>query len=65
MGSQRKGAGAFYEDPRKINNLRGQPWKIGLDFHAGVGFQVDSQRYRLWGADGHAATSPCVTGNYA
>jgi hypothetical protein len=48
----------------KIDALRGQQYEIGLGFYSGVRFHVDSQRYRLWGADGHAATSPCVTGNY-
>jgi hypothetical protein len=48
----------------KIDDLRGQQYEIGLGFYSGVRFHVDSQRYRLWGADGHAATSPCVTGNY-
>ena len=49
----------------KIHDLRGKEYDIGLGFYSGVRFHVDSQRYRLWGADGHAATSPCVTGNYA
>ncbi len=48
----------------KIDDLRGQQYEIGLGFYSGVRFHVDSQRYRLWGADGHAATSPCVTGDY-
>jgi hypothetical protein len=49
----------------KIDELRGQQYQIGLGFYSGVRFHVDSQRYRLWGPDGHAATSPCVTGVYS
>lgn len=49
----------------KIDDLRGKEYDIGLGFYSGVRFHVDSQRYRLWGADGHAATSPCVTGIYS
>jgi hypothetical protein len=48
-----------------IHELRGREYDIGLGFYSGVRFHVDSQRFRIWGADGHAATSPCVTGNYA
>ena len=49
----------------KIHDLRGQQYDIGLGFYSGVRFHVDSQRFRVWGADGKAATSPCNTGIYA
>src|SRR3954471_10440653 len=49
----------------KIHDLRGEQYDIGLGFYAGVRFHVDSQRFRRWGADGKAATSPCNTGVFA
>jgi len=49
----------------KIHDLRGREYDIGLGFYSGVRFHVDSQRFRAWGADGKAATSPCNTGVFA
>lgn len=49
----------------KIHDLRGQQYDIGLGFYSGVRFHVDSQRFRVWGADGKSATSPCNTGVFA
>src|SRR3954471_17162938 len=49
----------------RIHDLRGRDYDIGLGFYSGVRFHVDSQRFRAWGADGKAATSPCNTGVFA
>jgi hypothetical protein len=49
----------------KIHDLRGPQYDIGLGFYSGVRFHVDSQRFRVWGADGKSATSPCNTGVFA
>jgi hypothetical protein len=49
----------------KIHDLRGEQYDIGLGFYSGVRFHVDSQRFRVWGADGKSATSPCNTGVFA
>lgn len=49
----------------KIHDLRGRDYDIGLGFYSGVRFHVDSQRFRVWGADGKGATSPCNTGIFA
>jgi hypothetical protein len=46
----------------KIHDFRGQQYNIGLGFYSGVRFHVDSQKFRVWGADGKGASSPCNTG---
>jgi hypothetical protein len=46
------------QDPRSA----WQEYDIGLGFYSGLRFHVDSRRFRVRGADGHAATSPCNTG---
>lgn len=48
-----------------IHRFRGAGYDIGLGFYSGRRFHVDSKGFRLWGADGHAASSPCTTGIYA
>lgn len=47
-----------------IHAYRGRDYDIGLGFYSGMRFHVDSKGFRMWGADGKGATSPCVTGNY-
>lgn len=42
-----------------IHDWRGQDYDIGLGFYSGTRFHIDSKRFRRWGPDGHAATSPC------
>ncbi|QAY77353.1 hypothetical protein ETR14_13185 [Sphingosinicella sp. BN140058] len=49
----------------KIHGFRGREYDIGLGFYSGRRFHVDSKGFRMWGANGKGATSPCVTGNYA
>jgi hypothetical protein len=39
----------------------GAHYHVGLGFYDGLRFHVDTQSYRLWGSDFHAATSPCLT----
>ncbi len=39
----------------------GAKYHVGLGFYEGLRFHVDTQSYRLWGSDYHAATSPCLT----
>lgn len=48
-----------------IHAFRGRDYDIGLGFYSGMRFHVDSKGFRMWGADGKGATSPCVTGNYS
>ena len=47
-----------------IHGFRGREYDIGLGFYSGMRFHVDSKGFRMWGADGNGATSPCATGNY-
>ncbi|MDE2181876.1 MAG: peptidase M15 [Alphaproteobacteria bacterium] len=44
----------------RVHRERGQAHAIGLGFYGGVRFHIDSMRYRLWGADDHRDTSPCL-----
>lgn len=39
----------------------GVKYNAGLGFYTGRRFHVDSNGFRKWGANGKAATSPCVT----
>lgn len=48
-----------------IHGYRGRDYDIGLGFYSGMRFHVDSKGFRMWGADGKGATSPCATGNYS
>lgn len=34
--------------------------KFGLGFYGGTRFHVDTKRYRLWGSNNRAGTSPCL-----
>lgn len=45
----------------KAHARNGQTYDVGLGFYTGRRFHVDSSGFRRWGADGKAATSPCVT----
>jgi hypothetical protein len=45
----------------KAHARNGQTFDVGLGFYAGRRFHVDSSGFRKWGANGKAATSPCVT----
>jgi hypothetical protein len=47
-----------------IHGFRGRDYDIGLGFYSGMRFHVDSKGFRMWGADGKGATSPCATGLY-
>ena len=43
-----------------IHRWRGAGYDIGLGFYSGLRFHVDAKRFRKWGPDGKAATSPCA-----
>lgn len=44
-----------------IHDFRGREYDVGLGFYSGMRFHVDSKGFRVWGADGKGATSPCNT----
>lgn len=44
----------------RVHSLHGASANVGLGFYEGRRFHIDSMGLRLWGADHHAATSPCM-----
>ena len=53
------GRNALIETVCAGHSRRGAAYRIGLGFYDGVRFHIDSRSFRRWGADYHAATSPC------
>jgi hypothetical protein len=43
-----------------VHDRSGAKYHVGLGFYEGLRFHIDTQSYRLWGSDHHAATSPCL-----
>lgn len=52
---------ALIETVCALHRKVGQRYGIGLGFYGGLRFHIDTMRYRRWGSDHHAGTSPCNT----
>lgn len=46
----------------RVHSASGAAGHIGLGFYDGRRFHIDSDGFRRWGSDYHAATSPCNRG---
>lgn len=51
---------ALIHDLCRVHANAGAAHHVGLGFYTRTRFHVDTMRFRRWGADGRAASSPCL-----